>query len=61
MPNKIKTPIEKGKLIDNEWNDNNNLSSAINDCINIENTVNRINILNENIKKCNLNNEIVDP
>jgi len=34
LPNKIKKSIEKGKIIDKEWNEN-NLSSLINDCINI--------------------------
>ena len=30
LPNKIKKSIEKGKIIDKEWNEN-NLSSLIND------------------------------
>ena len=34
LPNKIKKSIEKGKIIDKEWNEN-NLSLLINDCINI--------------------------
>ena len=34
LPNKIKKSIEKGKIIDKEWSDN-NLSTLINDCINI--------------------------
>ena len=54
LPNKVKISLEKGKIITTEWNDNNKLSSVINDCINIENNVNQINILNENIKKCKL-------
>ena len=55
LPNKIKISLEKGKKIEKEWN-NNELSSNIYDCINIENNINNINILNENIKKCKLNN-----
>ena len=39
LPKQIKSSIEKGKLIDKEW-DNNNLFSYINDCINIENNIN---------------------
>ena len=49
LPKEIKISIEKGKLIDKEW-DNNNLSSYINDCINIEKNIKNINIINQNIK-----------
>ena len=56
LPNKIKKSIEKGKIIDKEWNEN-NLSSLINDCINIENNIKEINIINDNIKKSNLNKD----
>ena len=48
LPKKIKFSLEKGKLIDKEW-DNNNLSSNINDCINIEKNIKFINKINENI------------
>jgi hypothetical protein len=58
LPNKIKISLEKGKLIDNEWNDNSKLSSIINSCINIEDNIKNINIINENIKKCKLNNDL---
>ena len=57
LPKQIKLSLEKGKLIDKDW-DNNNLYSYINDCINIENNIKNINIINENINKCNLNNKI---
>ena len=54
LPNKIKNSLEKGKIIENEWNENNNkLNSLIHDCINIENNINDINIINCNIKKYN--------
>ena len=56
LPNKIKKSIEKGKIIEKEWNEN-NLSSLINDCINIENNIKEINIINDNIKKSNLNKD----
>ena len=57
LPNKIKLSLEKGKLIDNEWNDDNKLSSIINSCINIEDNIKNINIINNNIKKCKNNND----
>ena len=37
LPKKIKISLEKEKLIDKEWDNNNELKSLINDCINIEN------------------------
>ena len=57
LPNIIKVSLEKGKLINNEWKDNNNLISIINDCINIEENIKNINLINDNIKKCNFNIE----
>ena len=54
LPNKIKKSIEKGKIIEKEWNDN-NLSSLINDCIIIENNINDINKINDNIIKSDTN------
>ena len=53
LPNKIKLSLEKGKIIDKEWNDENKLNSLINDCINIENNIKEINIIDNNIKKSN--------
>ena len=58
LSNKIKLSLEKGKLIDKEWNDDNKLNSLINDCINIENNLNEINIINENIKNYKSNKNI---
>ena len=57
LPKQIKLSLEKGKLIDKEW-DNNNLYSYINDCINIENNIKNVNIINENINKSNIKNKI---
>ena len=57
LPNNIKISLEKGKKINDEWNDNNNLSSLINDCINIENNIKKIREIEENVKKCNSINE----
>ena len=42
LPKKIKSSLERGKLLDKEW-DNNNLISYINDCINIEINIKDIN------------------
>ena len=50
IPNQIKTILEKGKTLGNEW-DNNKLIDKINDCINIENNNKNIIIINENIEK----------
>ena len=52
LPQEIKTYLEKGKKINNEWEDKEKLSSIINDCINIENAINDINSINDNIKNC---------
>ena len=52
LPNKIKESLEKGKILENNWN-NNKLNSSINDCLNIENYIKNIEIINENIKKKN--------
>ena len=58
LPNKIKNLLDKGKTIDNEWNNTINCCSLINDCLNIENDIKKINNLNENINNCNSNKEI---
>ena len=52
LPNKIKTSLEEGKSIENDWNDGKKLSSLINDCINIENNIKEINEIENIIKKC---------
>ncbi len=53
IKNKIKVNLEKGKTTKNQWNDENNLKSLINDCISIENNLCEINEVNEKIKKVN--------
>jgi len=50
LPNKIKISLNKGKQIDNFWSDDKNLISLINDCLNIENNIRDINLINESIK-----------
>ena len=56
LPFKIKESLEKGKIVDNDWNDNHKLSLIINNCINIEDNIKNLIIINDNIKKCKLNN-----
>ena len=56
LPNKIKLSLEKGKKIDNNWEDENKINSLINDCVNIENNIKEINVVNESIKKYNNSN-----
>ena len=53
LPNKIKLSLEKGKLIKDDWKDENKLCSYINDCINIENNIKDINLINEKINNYN--------
>ena len=50
LPNEVRIDLEKGKQISKDW-DNNKLSSLINDCLNIENNIKRISIINDKIKK----------
>ena len=57
LPNKIKIFLEKGKKMNDEWNNKDKLNLLINDCINVENNIKSIDKINESIKKCNnLNN-----
>ena len=57
LPNKIKISLEKGKIIDKEWDNKNKLNSLINDCINIENDIKIINTINKKIKECKSTNK----
>ena len=58
LPNKIKKALEKVKLIENSWNDNIKLINILNDCINIEDYIKNIYLINDNIKKCNSKKDI---
>ena len=54
FPNKIKNLLDKGKKLNEEWNNNNEkLNSKINECIKIENYIKTIKELDESIKKYN--------
>ena len=50
LQNKIKISLEKGKEIQNNW-ENNKLKILIFNCINIEKNIKEINLLNKNIEK----------
>ena len=56
LPNRIKLTLEKGKLIEKEWDQNNKLNSLVNDCINIEKDIKNVNEINDKIKECNSKN-----
>ena len=58
LPNKIQLYLDKSKSIDNEWNDNNNLSKLIYDSISFEKNIEFINVINQKIKKTNENIKI---
>ena len=51
LPSKIKLSLEMGKAIDKEKELDDNLSSLIFKCINIENNIKEINLIKENMKK----------
>ena len=54
LPNEIKLSLERGKLLDNEWNNNiGKLELFINDCINIENNLKNIKIMKSKIENLN--------
>jgi len=51
LPKQINEILEKGKIIDNKWKENNKLESIVNDCINIENNIKEIKEINANVEK----------
>ena len=57
LPNKIKSFLEKGKSMNKEW-DNSNIIFYINNCINIENIIKKVNIIDESINKYKINCKI---
>jgi len=58
LPNKIKISLEKAKIKDSDWNDENKLNLLINDCINIENNIEDINTINKKIESYNISTTI---
>ena len=59
LPNKIQISLKNGKIISNEWNDENKIYSLINDCLNIENNIQEINIINKKIEKYNNSTNLI--
>ena len=57
LPDKIKKLLEQGKIIDNNWN-NNQLNLSIFNCINIEKYINDLDIIEQELKKSNLKNNL---
>ena len=57
LPKKIELSLEKGKILDKEWDNESKLNITINYCINIEKNIKYINEINDKIKRFN-NNEI---
>ena len=56
MPEKIKLSLEKGKNINDEWNNINKLNFIINECIKIENNVKDIIFIDKYLQKGNNSN-----
>ena len=51
LPKSVKKSLENGKIINNEWENENKLNFIIYNCINIENNIKNINLVNDNIEK----------
>jgi len=56
LPNKVKMSLEKVEIIENKWDNDNELNSLINDCVNIENNIKEINIIKKKAQKSKSNN-----
>ena len=57
FPDKIKMFIDKGKIAEKDWDKNENKNSLIYDCINVENTIKKINDMNANLEKTKKENK----
>lgn len=60
FPNKIRLYLEKGKEAQKDWNKKENKISLINDCINIEKTVDNVNKINQTLEKYKLEKISID-
>ena len=54
LPNKVSLSLEKGKILTQNWKEE-NLNLLINECINIENNIKKIETINEKINYSKLN------
>ena len=52
LTHEIKIYLERGKKVNEYWNNKEKLSQNINDCINIENTIEKISNINDKIEFC---------
>ena len=53
LPNMIKISLEKGKIKEEDWKDEDKLSCLINNCISIEKNIKDLEDINDKIKECN--------
>ena len=58
LPNLVQKLLEKGKIEEKDWADKNNLNKLINECINIENAIKKIDNIYDKVKTFNSNKEI---
>ena len=56
-PEKIKIYLEKGKIAEKEWDKNEKKNILINDCINIEKAIDKMDKINTNLEKYKLQNK----
>ena len=54
MPNKVKSSLDSGKMLEKSWNEK-KLNETLYNCLNIENNIKSINELNEKVKNNNWN------
>ena len=57
LPNLIKLSLEKGKIQEDEWKNESKLIELINHCINIENTIIKIDSIYNKIQEYNSNKD----
>jgi len=60
LPNKIKLYLDKGKEAQRDWNKKENKISLINDCLNIEKTIENVNKINQSLEKNKFVNISID-
>ena len=53
LPNMVKVSLEKGKISEEDWNEKNKLRGILNECINIENIIKDIGVINDKIRISN--------
>jgi len=58
LTNLVKISLEKGKIKENEWEDETKLNKLINNCIILENTIKNINEVYDKINIYNINKEL---